>query len=371
MDSLYESYARLRSTSPCQWMEGGYWFLTKYSDVYDVLKNHDSFSSCRRVSSSRKESEPNGSKSILISDDPPLHTRIRTIVNRWFISKSVQGLRPWITQAVRCLMDELGNGRADVLEQFAEPLPTMTIAHLLGLDVATWRTLRRWSIAIVGSDELGQKDHLNDVLDAYRQIGDLIQARRALPLSDLISHVVAGPEGGGLTDSEALAFCILLLVAGNVTTVNLIANALNVLSTRPDTWKALRQGDLAASAIVSETLRFDSPVQVLRRIVKHDVSVNNIPMRRGDFVELCLGSANRDPDEFERADEFDPKRDFRRHVAFGHGIHYCLGAPLARLEAEIALTELAFRYSAISGIAAERANVYALRGFRSLILRLS
>src|SRR5258708_27275285 len=153
MDRLYENYAHLRGTSPCQWIEeGSYWFLTRYSDVYDVLRDHDSFSSCRRVSSSRKDSERNGSKSILISDDPPLHTRIRAIVNRWFINRSVQYLRPWITQTVRHLITDLRRERVDVIEEFAEPLPSMVIAHFLWFDVATWRNLKRWSSSLIGLD---------------------------------------------------------------------------------------------------------------------------------------------------------------------------------------------------------------------------
>jgi cytochrome P450 len=372
MYERYAQYATLRETSPCHWQsDRRQCLLTRFADVYAVLRNHEEFSSARQLTIGRSSPARTGSASILICDDPPRHAEIRSLVNRWFATKSLEAFRPWITTAVLCLVDGWSSGRIEFVSQFAEPLPVMTIAHLLGLEPTQWPKFKLWSSAVFGQlVRPGSEEQFRQVLSAYKFFANEVEIRRRSPTGDLISHILQQSNGAyRLTDIEAQAYCILFLVAGNETTINLLSNLINALSVEPALWTQLRAGNVASDAIVDEALRFDSPVQIIRRLVKRRTEVNNLRFEAGDIIEACLGAANRDPLQFENPDMFEPERESRRHLAFGQGIHYCLGAPLARLIANIAVTELAKRFKVVNrSCDSVRSLSYTMSGFVSLPL---
>lgn len=367
-EERYRRYAALRKASPCHWDEDRRrWLLTRYSDVYGVLKDHEAFSSARTISVAQQDGA--GSASILMSDDPPRHTKIRSIVARSFTTKSLESLRPWIEDTTHALLYSIKSGSIEVIGAFAEPLSVMTIACLLGLDTKQWKTLKRWSSAILGCNDPREKQaRLRDAVTAHKYFSREIQRRKRYPLNDLISRIIQCDDGHpALSPVEAQAYCVLLLVAGNETTISLLGNALNVLCEQPSIWQQLREGRIPTSSVIDETLRFDSPVQIIRRVVKKTIRVNDSLFQAGETIEACLGAANRDPAEFACPDVFDPTRDLRRHLAFGHGIHYCLGASLARMLAEVALTQCFERFVRITRVSSgARTKADTLSAFASL-----
>ena len=338
----------------------------------EALSNVDDFSSTRAVQHPTKGI--GSSTSILIGDDPPLHTRLRALAQRWFTSKSLEHLRPYIKATNKMLLDCIESDPVDVVCTLSEPLPVMTVATLLGLDPCQWRNLKRWSGAIFAyNDSRPDMEKLRDSLAAHQYIASLIRQRRTAPLNDLISHLVESNHGDeALGDADLLAYCVLLLVAGNETTVNLLGNVLNILSTEPDIWSGLCAGKYDSSAIVEETLRFDGPAQILRRTTKRDVLLNGFNIPKGVVIEACVGAANRDPQVFMDPDRFDPTRTLKRHLGLGQGIHFCLGASLARMVVENTVEEVADRFSQLTRVSeGVRLTPYAMSGFKSLHVQFS
>lgn len=369
----YPAYSQLREQSPLRYMfmPGGIiseinetlysWGLMKYDDVYAALRDHGTFSSTGNPLEGKVSP-----KIVLITDDPPRHTRFRRLVNKAFTLRRIETLEPMITKVANELLDTLGTGQVDVVDGYTIPLPVRVIARLLGIPGEDYQQLKRWSDMLLTQNfdptAVEEQRQSNHTMVEY--FGKLATARRSEPAADLISALVAAEgEGESLEEWEIMGFCVLLLVAGNETTTNLMGNMLNLLAERPDLWQQLRQDRSLVEPVIEETLRYESPVQRLFRFATRDVEVSGVTIPKGEMVSIFYGAANRDAAEFAAPDEFRLDRDLRNHVAFGMGIHYCLGAPLARTEAKITLNAYLDRFSSIG-----RGDAEALRQFTSPIV---
>lgn len=382
-DDPYGPYRRLREqASAVRIGSSNSWILTSFEAVYGALRDHDTFSSAggyQRQSLQSEERDGSGLRLVLISDDPPRHTRFRGIVNRAFTPRAVNEVAPAIARVVESLLDEAdrraaGGQAIDIVQALTIPLPVSVIATMLGIPPEEGDRFKRWSNALVGGVSGipgGREDELREMFGFFKGV---VAEKRDQPLADLVSAVAQAEfEGERLEDWEVLGFCVLLLVAGNETTTNLIGNVLNVLVDRPDLWERLRADRTLVDPVIEETLRFDSPVQMLFRRTTRDVELAGTHLPADSDVMVAFAAANRDPAEFEAPDEFRLDRELSKHVAFGAGIHYCLGAPLARAEARAALNGLLDRYPAIErgDEPAERLRMtQMLRGFQALPLRL-
>jgi cytochrome P450 family 109 len=319
------------------------WAMLKFGDVYSALRDHEAFSSVRPAKWAAMFPPL-----VLIEDDPPRHTRFRRLVNKAFTMRRIEELTPWITSVANELIERFGAGENDLVPAYAIPLPVRVIARLLGIPGEDYATFKRWSDAFLSTVPTDQVENLQNVSAMLSYFGKTAAARRAQGAEDLITALVeAEVEGEKLEEYEILGFCILLLIAGNETTTNLIGNTLNVLAERPALWEQLRGDRSLVEQVIDESLRYESPVQRLSRYATRDMEVSGVRIPAGDIVRIYYGAANRDPREFSNPDEFRLDRDLRNHVGFGIGIHYCLGAPLARAEAKITLNALLDRYAEI------------------------
>jgi cytochrome P450 len=284
---------------------------------------------------------------MLVYADPPQHTRLRRVVQPFFTLACVQGLRPHIEKIVA---DLLAAGRAagglDVIADFATPLPMIVIAEILGLPSEDRPRLKCWSADFTGFFGSGRPDPSKyerarlsfEEFAAY--FASLMAARRRQPRDDLLSALVRAESNGDLVGRELLATCLTLLIGGHETTTGLIGNGVLALLRHPDQLVALRDRPESIPSAVEELARFDSPVQLSARVATVDVAVADRRIRAGSIVECWVGAANRDPAQFPEPDRLDLRRSPNRHLAFGHGIHYCLGAELGRLEAATAIDAL-------------------------------
>ncbi|WBB67768.1 cytochrome P450 [Micromonospora sp. WMMD812] len=277
----------------------------------------------------------------LINLDPPDHTRLRGLVSGGFTARAVARLEPWIgALADRLVAQARRRGRIDAVADLADPVPVNVIAELVGVPEADRPRFRAWSAAIVSASPHGPT--ATREFAAY--LDELAARRRADPRDDLVSELTAQEDSEQRLDrDELVALVQLLLIAGQETTVDLIVNGIRLLLTHPSQWQALRERPALAAAVVEETLRFRGPVEIVPpRFAFEDVVIGGGWIPAFDRVGLSLWGANRDPAVFDRPHEFDIHRaDLRRHIAFGHGIHFCLGAHLARLESRIMFERIA------------------------------
>ena len=321
-----------------------FWQVFCYDDVQRVLSDYASFSSAYGGGQSQ---DPLGSS--LISMDPPRHRQLRNIVTQAFTPRSVAQLSERITAIVNQLLDQVApTGHMDIIDDLAYPLPVIVIAEMLGIPHEDRQRFKRWSDAIVGSDYPEEGDPQAAMSEYFL---DMIEQRSRERKDDLISALLdAQIDGQHLNQRELLGFCVLLLVAGNETTTNLLGNALLCFDEHPEVMEQLRAEPALIPGAIEEVLRYRSPVQFMYRRTVADTTIRDQEIHAGQMVLAWIGSANRDEAQFPDPDRFDIRRTPNRHIAFGHGIHFCLGAPLARLEAKIALTMLLERFQNIKRV---------------------
>jgi cytochrome P450 len=321
-----------------------FWQVFRYDDVLRVLSDYASFSS---NFSGGQERDPLSTS--LISMDPPRHRQFRNLVTQAFTPRSVAQLSDRITTIVNTLLHQVAaGGRMDIIDDLAYPLPVTVIAEMLGIPHEDRERFKAWSDAIVGATYPQGGDPQAE-MGAY--FLNMIAQRSREPKDDLITALLnAQIDGHHLNRQELLGFCVLLLVAGNETTTNLIGNALLCFDEHPEVMEQLRTEPELIPGAIEEVLRYRSPVQFMYRRAAADVTIRDQQIRAGQMVLAWIGSANRDEAQFPDPDTFDIRRTPNRHIAFGHGIHFCLGAPLARLEAKIALTILLERFHNIERV---------------------
>ncbi len=357
----YPRYALLRAKDPVHWsplMDS--WVLSRYEDVDTVLRDHKRFSSdARNRRSARRRqrqsvvASPSEPPSMLFSD-PPDHTRLRALVNKAFIPQAIEALKSRIRAIAEELLDQVQDPAGfDVIETIAYPLPVIVMAELLGVPTRDRVQFKVWSDQrarllepTITASEIQVAIQAGREFDAYFM--DVINARRKEPRDDLISTLVAVEEAGDkLTQGELLVMLRLLLIAGNETTTNLIGNGLLALLRHPDQLQALRDDPGRMPAAVEELVRYDGPVQVDGRTAMEDMEIKGRHIQKGQSIVVLIGSANHDPDVFRNPERLDITRKEASHIAFGRGIHHCLGAPLARLEGRIAFEAILERFADI------------------------
>lgn len=377
LEDPYASYARLREQdSVCYVDPPGAWWVTRYQDVKLVL-NDPRFGKQPHPPVPTPPEETGALPPSMLFLDPPDHTRLRALVTKAFTPRVVRDLRPRIQAiAAELLDDAIERGEIDVAQDLAFPLPAMVIAEMLGVPTSDRDLFKERSARFARSLDATQSEAVQrDGVAASEELGayfaELTQKRRRDPTDDLISALVAAEEAGDRLDAnELLAMCVLLLVAGHETTTNLIANGTLALLQNPDQMRLLRASPERIGDAVEELLRFDPPVQRTARVAQADVELGGHAIDAGQMVVPVIAAANRDPDVFTDPDRLDIARHPNPHLAFGRGIHFCLGAPLARLEGAIALTALLERCSRLQldGTVERNPNT-ALRGLRRLPVR--
>lgn len=380
----YRLFARFRELGPLQLPSANLAVFSAYRDCDEVLRHPSSSSDNMKSTFAKRQIETGAAQPRpfppgFLFLDPPDHTRLRKLVSKAFAPKVVSALQPGISAMVDGLLDRIAErGRFNVVEDFAYPLPVAVICRLLGVPLEDESQFSRASAVLAQAlDPFSAltgvaQDVVNERIQAVRwlrrYIHGLIERRRSAPGDDLLSGLIAVEESGDqLTEEEIVSTCNLLLIAGHETTVNLIGNAVLAMLRDSTHWRALSDDAGRASAIVEETLRYDPPVQLVGRVATTDMAIGGVDVPAGDIMMLLLAAAQRDSAEFDRPDTFDPDRGTLRHLGFGRGVHYCLGAPLARLEAGVALAALTARFPSarLDGEPQYKANV-TLRGLSDL-----
>ena len=373
----YPLYARLRERSPVHYSRlSDAVLLSRYKDVDAILRNHAGFTVNPDLRKSRKAryKPPPEERSILFMD-PPDHTRLRSLVNKAFTRSAINALEPRIREIMGTLLDDIGDPAGfDLMQAVAIPLPVIAIAEMLGIPREDRARFRIWSDQRVRLLEpMLTRAERKTADEASKQLSDyflsIIRSRRSEPRDDIMTRLVQAEEQGDkLSETEMLNMLRLLLVAGNETTTNLIGNGMLALLRHPDQLQALRDDPGLIPAAVDELLRYDSPVQMALRCAVEDCDIDGAPVRAGQEVILLGGSANRDPEAFENPDQLDFNRQKQDHISFGRGIHYCLGAGLARLEGRIAFEMLLERFGSLRLLTGRPPFRYSvvLRGLASL-----
>lgn len=358
----YPTYARLRAEDPLHDdPEWGLTFLTRYADVASVLRDRRFGRDIRHLVSLADLDQhrfypthlPNWYRYVrgsFMELEPPAHTRLRALVGRAFSRRAAESYRPVLErEAARRLDAAVERGRMEVIDDYATPIPLSMISELLGIPAEDRRLLLPWSRRVVrlfdaDTTAADEADAEKAATDFAAYLAELIADRRRRPRGDLTTALVeAEVEGVRLSDEDLIATCMLVLNAGHEATVHAIGNAVLALARHPEQYRNLRREPALVSIAVEELLRFDAPLQLFDRWVLEDLELHGRRFIVGDKVGLLLGAANRDPEQFESPDELDLGRADNPHMAFGAGIHFCVGAPLARLEMEVAVGALAVR----------------------------
>jgi len=368
----YPGYAWLREHDPVHWSESlRAWVITRYDDVLEVFDRPARFSSDRfRKLDPRYASQRDAVVAVarvlgdwMVFRDPPDHTRLRALLQKSFTTRQLERTRPQMQRIIAGLLDEMAKrGECDFVRDFAFPLPAGVIAVLLGVPAADIAQLGRWSdqmSAYVGGSIL-PIDHFEETrrgLDEMcRYFRDLIAEKKRRPDDALVSTMLAAEEAGDhLGEDEVVSNCVLLLFAGHETTTNLLANGLWLLLEHPDQMAQLRARPALAAGAVEEFLRMEAPVPATLKVALESFAWRGARIRAGDKVLPFIASANRDPARFPEPDRLDVLRQPNRHLAFSHGIHFCLGAPLARLEAKLGFEALLARFPRLEAVDPEPA----------------
>jgi cytochrome P450 len=394
----YPKYRRLQHLDPVHHSPLGVWLLSRHADVTAALRNPSLSSDDRnlnlstihlgplsRLLGSKRETHERDSfveriRELMLFRDPPDHTRLRGLVNKAFTPRTVHQLEGRIRVIAGALLDDIApQGATDFMASFAYPFPAQVICELIGVPAVDAHHVIAHAPALAAGLDPGPlqtnevRAAANTAIEAVSAyLSELIARRRTDPQDDMISALLAWSDGDVLTESELISTVLLVLMAGHETTANLLGNGLVGLLAQPDRMEELRRDPTLDVAAVEELLRFDSPVQMTMRIAAEAVDVDGRQIDRGSAIILCNGAANRDPHVFEHPDAFDWHRPQNPHVAFSGGIHFCLGAPLARTEARIALRAILERMPdlRLAGTPVRRPS-FAVRGLTSLPLAWS
>jgi len=348
----YPYYAAIQETSAVCIVEPfGFFGVTRYDDVVAVLKRPEIFSS-RAMTSMLGDLNPVPDALTLIATDPPVHTRLRTLVNRAFTPRAIAALEPRIRTLTRAALDRMSPAQPfELISELGIPLPVTVIAELLGIPPEDQRDFKRWSDDIVQAvgGMITAEDHARiggSIKEFQVYFEEAVARRRLEPTDDVLSDLIRAEEDGLLLSaSDVMAFSSLLLVAGNETTTNLLGNAVVALLENPVELSKVRANPGLIPALVEETLRYDNPVQCLFRQTLSEVTLGDVTIPEGAMVMPFFAAANRDQQKFTDPHTFDVTRNAVGHLGFGFGIHFCLGAPLARLEARVMLEVLLARAS--------------------------
>jgi cytochrome P450 len=377
-------YRRMREEGPVTpvilpFSSSRVWLVTRYADVRAALADPRLYKDWagKLTGPDWAPGEETAFLSVhLLNADPPAHTRLRKLVSRGFTARRVADLRPRIEAITASLLDALASGpdEVDLIQTFAFPMPVTVICELLGIPAGDRDRFKEWSDAIVSNDE--RRDIRNTGAQMYFYFTDLVAAKRARPADDLVSALIeASDSGDALDERELIAMLFLLLIAGYETTANLIASGTLALLTHPAEMSRLRADPSLLPGAVDELLRFVNPLNhATDRFTMEPVEIGGVTIPAREWVLCVTSSANRDPDRFSAPDTLDVGRDASGHVAFGHGIHFCLGAPLARLEGEVAFAALLSRFPSLA-LAADPASLRwrhssLIHGLETLPVRL-
>ncbi|RIX53883.1 cytochrome P450 [Paenibacillus nanensis] len=378
----YPWYAQMQAANPVVFSPSHDAYLVfGYEEVRQVFRDYQTFSSA--VYHGLSEKLADAFENQLQGIDPPRHTKLRALVSHAFTQREIAELEPNFRAIAEQLADEMMKRQdPDFVRDFAVPYPIAVIAEMIGIPEEDLERFKYWSDVIVeishrlltGAEEL--PEHGNIFLEMSSYFEALIVERRRNPKNDLASRLaVAEIEGARLSDFDAANFCLILLVAGNETTTNLLANAVRTFAEHPDQWQLLRSNPSLVPQAIEEVLRFRAPVQLMMRVATQDAVVGGTTIEAGKRVILFMGAANRDPKKFDDPDTFTITRTASPHTSFGHGIHTCLGAPLARLESAIALEVLLQRVEQIriapTGDALQPLTAFNLLGLKRLALDFS
>ena len=366
----YPFYAEMRRARAVEVDPGGMWAVSRHEDVAYILKNPELFSS-RGFKEAWQPPwlEYNPLADSMLATDGPAHARLRMLVSSAFGPRTIARLEPRIRELAAALTDDLASrGEADFITSFALPLPAFVIGELLGFDPALRHHFKRWADDLISVTRVPESpEHAArvraTVTEVTGYVAEVIAARRREPTDDLMSDLIrAEISGQSLTDAELISFMLLLLLGGFDTTTYLLANCVRLLAQRPEEMDRLRADPSLIPRFVEELLRYDAPVHGLPRITTAEVTLGDVTLPRGALVLALLGSANRDERQYPDPDRFDVHRN-QSSATFGHGIHACIGAVLARLEARLSLEALLARFRGFASLPGE------LQWNRSLTVR--
>ncbi len=382
----YPFFAAERAVAPVQWHDGlGMWLTFSHAAANSVLRHRG----LGRVWAPRWPNEPMPAFDLihvnsLLESEPPKHTRLRRLIAAAFGRGHVERLRPRVAQLATVLADRVADAgsdgsKVDLIAEFAEPLPVQVIAELLGVPEVDWHLLRPWSNAIVKmyeydvtTEQRAEAEQASADFVAY--LRSLVAERRVKPSDDLLSSMLAETDSDGarLSEDELITTCTLVLNAGHEATVNVVGNGVTALLHDRDQFAALARRLRVVDSAVEELIRYDSPLQLFERTAAEDVQIEDVTVRAGQKIAALLGAANRDPDVFDEPNRFDVTRADNPHLGFGAGIHFCVGAPLARVELQTSLATLRSRFPRLVLAAEpERRPEFVIRGVTSLPVTLN